>query len=89
MRPGGDVSLTYRAMNPYCPTMMPKPETNLLLSFSIRLCILAAAVSVAIFWVVRTTPHEYYLPLAWSALLLVVAARFGVWLWTRTRQKLQ
>jgi type VI protein secretion system component VasK len=76
-------------MNRYFPAMMPKPDPNLLLSFSIRLCILAAALCIAIAWVVRTTPHEYYLPLAWGALLLVLALHFGVWLWKRTRQKPQ
>src|SRR5262249_1826172 len=60
------LSLTYRAMNRYFPAMMPRPEPKLLVSFSLRLCIFAAAVSVAIFWIVRTTPQEYYLPLPWA-----------------------
>jgi hypothetical protein len=76
-------------MNPYFPVMMPRPDPKLPVSFSIRLCIFAAAVIVAIAWVVRTTPYEYYLPLAWSALLFVLALHFGVWLWKRTRQKSQ
>jgi hypothetical protein len=69
--------------------MQPRPEPKLLVSFSLRLCIFVAALSVAIFWVVQTTPQEYYLPLAWGALLLVLAQHFGVWLWKRTRQKSQ
>src|SRR5262249_2241223 len=80
MWPGLHLSLTYRAMNPYFPVMMPRPDPKLLVSFSLRLCIFAAAMSVALYWVVRTTPYEYYLPLAWSALLFVLALHFGVWL---------
>jgi hypothetical protein len=76
-------------MNRYFSAMLPRPEPKLLVSFSIRLCIFAAAVSVAIFWMVRTTPPEYYLPLAWGLLLLVLAQHFGVWLWKRIRHEPQ